>query len=77
MAEFNTVEELLLYHAKKYYDDAYVKKESYGYHIVLVADSKEERSMTRLKSKALAYDLIEERGMTARIDKPGEVSVFD
>ena len=75
MAEFNTIEEMLLYHAKKYYDDAYVKKESYGFHIVLVVDSKEEREQTKLKCKALAYDIIE-RGITARLDKPGELVVF-
>jgi len=73
--EFNTTEEMLLFHAKKFYDDAYVKKESYGFHVVCVVDSKEEREMTKLKSKSLAYDIIE-RGMTARVDKPGEISVF-
>ncbi len=75
MAEFNTIEEMLLYHAKKYYDDAYVKKESFGFQIVLVVDSIEDRDQTKLKCKALAYDIIE-RGITARVDKPGELVVF-
>lgn len=75
MAEFNTIEEMLLYHAKKYYADAYVTKESYGYHIVVVVDPKETSDVTKLKNKAMAYDIIE-RGMTARVDKPGELVVF-
>lgn len=75
MAEFNTIEEMILYHAKKYYTDAFVKKESYGFHVVLVVDPKETGDVTKLKNKALAYDIIE-RGITARVDKPGEIVVF-
>ncbi len=75
MADFNTIEEMLVFQARKHFNDAHVTTQTYGFQITVVTDPKEALDLTKLKSKALAYDIIE-RGMTARVDKPGEIHVF-